>query len=98
MVFAGVKPTAPGFTQAQIWPQLGGLPKLRVAVHTPLGPIIVQADGPPTHREVTVTVPKGVQAELVVSAQETVSLPRVGVGRYKLPSGQATALVLQHCG
>jgi len=98
MVFAGIKPTAPGFTTAQITPQFGGLPKLRVAVHTPFGPIIVQADGPPTRREVTVTVPKGVQAQLVVSAQESVSLPRAGVGRYKLPSGQATVMVLQHCG
>lgn len=98
MVFAGIKPLAPGFTRAQIAPQLGGLPKLRVAVHTPLGPIIVQADAPPTRREVTVTVPKGMEADLVVSPQETVSLPRAAVGRYKLPGGQTTTLVLQHCG
>ncbi|MDX2018679.1 MAG: alpha-L-rhamnosidase C-terminal domain-containing protein [Deltaproteobacteria bacterium] len=98
MVFAGIRPTSPGFATAEIAPQLAGLPSLRVGVHTPFGPLELQADGVAGHRGVAVSVPKGVEAVLVVSPHETLSLAKAGAGRYKLPAGATTRVVLSHAG
>lgn len=98
MVFAGVRPTSPGFATAEIAPQLAGLPRMKVGVHTPLGPIVVQADGAPTHRNVALSIPTGVAALLVVSPKESLNLAKAGPGKYRLPAGETTHVVLSHAG
>lgn len=87
--FAGVTPTAPGYRSMRIRPQPASLGALKVTVFTPHGPVRVSAEGKQGARVLDVEVPRGPDGELVVDRREAIDLPRVGPGRYRLPSGRS---------
>ena len=95
MGLAGIRPLAPGFTRCEIRPQLADLELLELTAHTVRGPIGFNAQGKPGRRELTLDVPSNCEAELVVHPSETLELPRLAAGRYRLPAGRSS-VVLAH--
>lgn len=89
----GLRPLAPGFTRMQFRPQFGDLPDLQVVAQTPMGPVEVSAKRNGTGHDVVIKIPDGYVAELVLPLDVTASFPlldtdeKLGVGRYRLPSG-----------
>jgi len=83
MDIAGIRPLAPGFSRCRIRPQLGDLPDLELASHTPHGPIRFSARLEGSAHRVTVELPKGCEAELVGAG-----------GKPRLVRGGETAEVL----
>lgn len=88
MSLAGIKPLSPGFTRCEIRPQPAGLEMLELTAHTVRGPLGFSIHGKPGRRELTLEVPPGCEAELVVHPAEALNLPRMAVGRYRLPAGR----------
>lgn len=66
MDIAGIRPTAPGFTECEIRPQLHDLGDLEIEYHTPLGPIAFSARKVEKNHEISITPPPGCQATLVL--------------------------------
>jgi hypothetical protein len=98
---AGIRPLAPGFARAEIRPQLEDLPDLSLTAHTAQGPIHFKAQGSRGDRRVTLEIPHGCSAELLLPRGERVDLAPAegktpaGLRRYTLPSGQPIALHLR---
>jgi alpha-L-rhamnosidase len=97
----GLKPLLPGFQKFQVSPQLGDLPALDLTAFTVKGPIRMQCQGAKGNRDVTLEVPPGAEAELVVDERETIDLP-VGAGspppgcrQYRLPASARTSFLLK---
>ena len=96
MSILGLRPLAPGFRRCEFRPQLANLEQLDLTACTVRGPIDFTARGPLGGREITLALPPGCEAELVVPQGETLSLkPAAGQSppghrRYALPAGQAT--------
>ncbi len=94
MNLAGIQPLEPGFRRCEIRPQLADLEQLQLVAHTAPGPLGFKAQGPLGNRELTVELPAGCEAELVVPAGEELPLPKLPVksnaalGRYSLAAGQ----------
>lgn len=102
MEIAGIKPTAPGFTQCTIRPQLGDLKALQATARTAQGPLSFASQGAPGDRRLTITPPQGCQATLLLDGRESVNLPESagaapdGLKAYTLKAGNATELHLQY--
>ena len=62
----GVRPTAPGFAEAELRPQLGDLAWLRGEVPTPRGPIRLSLSRDGSGRRLAFSLPAGVQAWVVL--------------------------------
>jgi hypothetical protein len=76
---AGIRPAAPGFTKFTVRPQLKGFGKLELTYHTVRGPIHFKAEPKDGGHNVSVTVPEGSEAELLLSAEQTA---KAGAGDY----------------
>jgi hypothetical protein len=112
MSIAGIRPLAPGFAACEIRPQLGDLGDMELVARTARGPLRFASTGRRGHRNVSVTMPAGCTAELVLDGREQVDLERLpaagpvldpGAGhtpdghvRYRLPAGRAAAFELRH--
>jgi hypothetical protein len=102
MGLAGIRPLDPGFRRVEIRPQPADLSQLELVARTVRGPIVFSSLGNRGNRELSLELPKGCEGEIVLPEQESVNLapiPRpevLGLRRYALPAGQATALKLRY--
>jgi hypothetical protein len=97
MSLAGVRPLEPGYARYEIRPQLADLPDLKLDVTTPHGLIGFDACGPFGARELTLTLPRDGEGELVVDPREELPLKLAGAaGRFHLPPGRELKLILKH--
>jgi hypothetical protein len=112
MSVAGIRPLDPGFTRCEIRPQLADLGDVELVAQTVRGPIEFVSHGRRGNRELTISLPPGCEAELVLDEREQVKLDRVttlkasadlaagvkvpGHVRYRLPAGSRTVVTLQH--
>ncbi len=100
---AGIRPTQPGFAHCQIRPQLGDLQQLELDSYTPHGPIHFAASSQEDGRLVRLTIPQGVEAELVVPASQaaTIQLPPLtpdtpeGLKRFLLSNNATNEVLLK---
>ncbi len=92
----GLRPLAPGFARLQLRPQLGDLPDLETVSHTPRGPVEFKAHRDGAVHRISVKLPPGCEAELVLPAGVGVpftcldcATPPGAPHRYRLPAGGA---------
>ncbi len=71
----GVKPVAPGFAEFDVRPQIGDLAWIEGTVHSPRGPIHVRCG----QHELSLTVPAGVRAGVVLAVDAAPKGPPDGV-------------------
>jgi alpha-L-rhamnosidase len=100
MSLAGIQPLEPGCRHVRIWPQLAGLTTIQLTAQTALGPILFKTKGRSGNRELVITIPESMQAELWLDQREKITLKKLGSGErdtlaYELPSGKETTLVLK---
>jgi hypothetical protein len=99
---AGIRPLAPGFARCEVRPQLGDLERVELTYYTPHGPIDFRSDGGLGNRDIVLTVPSGIESELVVREGEKIDLKVVsskeekGWVRYRLAAGKEQVLHLSH--
>lgn len=93
MDILGIRPTSPGFTKCDVRPQLGDIGELEVTARTVQGPFVFKAARSGERYEVTLTVPEGCQATLVLPDRIPCDLPpadgraAAGLKRHILRSG-----------
>ncbi len=93
----GIRPTAPGFKEFDVRPQLGALPWIEGTVHSPLGPIHARCEQNRGGWRLSLTVPGGVRPAIVVPAGLTVrgaplqkgTATAPGTTRWTLPDAAA---------
>ena len=93
MDLAGIRPLSPGFERCRIQPQLGDLPDLELTSWTPQGPIEFSAKSEAGGHRVSLKLPAGCQAELVVPEAsrvpgERIAPPVKGLSTYRVAGGQ----------
>jgi hypothetical protein len=94
MDVAGIRPAKPGFEKCVVRPQLGDLPSVNLTANTVRGPIHFAAEQQDAGHKVTVTVPKGMSAELLVPQGAQPPLKKLspdhplGLQRYRLVAGK----------
>ena len=94
MGLAGIRPTEPGFKKCQIRPQPADIEAMELTAETVQGPIPFSSKGKKGDRKIVITLPASIQAELVLDARETISLPSIsgqkkeGLAFYQLPEGE----------
>ena len=99
---AGIRPVEPGYRRCAIRPQPSDLEELRLTSWTVLGPLRFSSIGRQGDREISITLPGQCEGELLISAQEQVSLRRISgpdswqIVRYALPAGEETVVRLRH--
>ena len=99
---AGIRPTAPGFTQCTVRPQPADLEDVALTVPTPQGPIAFACTGTRGERTLRLEVPRGCTADLILDEREQVVLPHAdgqvdgGLQRFRLPSGGTQTLHLRY--
>ena len=90
---AGIKATAPGYKKVTIRPQLGDISSLSLVNHTPLGPIVFESVKEGDGQRVSIAIPFGCEAELIVQSGCTLNLKMVEddgkLVRYCLPVGES---------
>ena len=98
----GILPVKPGFEKCTITPQPGDLEELKILAHTVKGSIGFEMIGNKTNRTVSITIPNGMDCELILDTREKVELTR-GVERvengytaYQLPAGKKSKLNLKY--
>jgi hypothetical protein len=102
MSIAGIRPTAPGFSQCTIRPQPGDLRQLELTLRTVRGDIHFRCSGLRGDRELTLEVPSTVRATLLLDPREKVSLdsgpesPTKEHKAYVLPAGRRVTLPLKY--
>ena len=96
MSLAGIRPLEPGFSRCEIRPQLADLARLELTTFTPLGALGFESRGRMGARTLRLELPPGCTGELVVSSQESLTLPGLdgaappGCRRYRLAAGTTT--------
>ena len=75
MDIAGIRATAPGFAHCEIRPQLADLGDLELTYYTVRGPIQFTAKRQPAGHEVTIRLPAGCNAELLMANASGIPLP-----------------------
>ncbi|NLF09584.1 MAG: alpha-L-rhamnosidase [Pirellulaceae bacterium] len=91
---AGVRATSPGFAACQIRPQLGDLGNLELTYHTVRGPLRFTAKRQTHGHEITIDIPAGCNAELLLPDGDEPPLRRLlpdhslKLNRYQLQSGK----------
>ncbi len=98
---AGIRPLAPGCARVEIRPQPADIAELALTARTVHGPIRFASHGLRGDRRITLEVPAGCSAELLLPRGERVDLPPAagrapaGLRRYQLPSGRTIELHLR---
>jgi len=98
---AGIRPLEPGYRRVEIRPQLADLSDLELVTRTPQGPIRFEATGKRGDRRLSVSLPAGVDGELVVPVEEQLGLTPLpdngshGTSRYRLPPSRTTRVHLK---
>ncbi|MGO9113537.1 MAG: alpha-L-rhamnosidase C-terminal domain-containing protein [Thermoguttaceae bacterium] len=101
MDIAGIRPTTPGFSRFEVRPQLGDLADLDLTYYTVRGPIGFVAEKRPKGHQISVAVPKGCDAELLLPPGDSTSLPalapdhRLGLKRFRLEAGKENVFVVR---
>ena len=72
MGVAGIQPLAPGWSKALVHPQPGDLTSLSLTTETPRGPLSVTTEGSLGDRKLSLMLPEGCEAELVLDRREQV--------------------------
>ncbi len=99
---AGIRPTAPGFTQCTVRPQPADLADVAVTVPTPQGPIAFACTGTRGERTLRLEVPRGCTADLILDEREQIAFPQAegpvdgNLRRYRFPSGTPHTLHLRY--
>ncbi len=89
----GLRALEPAFARCRLRPQLGDLPDLEAIAHTPRGPIHLKARRDGDAHAITVTIPPGCSAEVLLPPTAGMPLERLspdhpsGLARYALPPG-----------
>ena len=101
MGLAGIRPVEPGFKRVEIRPQPADVERLELTAFTVRGPLRFDSRGRRGDRRVSVALPPGCEGELVIPADEEVSLtPAAGSApaghrRYQIPGGREVVLGLR---
>jgi hypothetical protein len=81
MGVAGIQPLAPGWRKALIHPQPGDLTSLALTTETPQGQLSITTDGSLGDRKLSIFLPEGCEADLVLDSREKIE------GGRRSPSG-----------
>lgn len=73
----GIEPLAPGWTELQICPRLGGLKWAEARTPTPWGPVFARAEVGPTF-QLTVEIPAKTTAIILIPARDINSVTESG--------------------
>ena len=91
---AGISPLTPGYDIVQIRPQLGDLESVELTFHTVKGEIGFKSKGKKGKRELTIKIPEGMKAEILLDKKEKTALKSLGeskvgetIERFELTSG-----------
>ncbi len=98
----GIRPTAPGFTEFDVRPQLGDLPWIEGAAHTPGGPINIRCESDGGTLRMRLSVPPGLRPAVVFADGVDVrglppepirgAGPVRGTSRWRLPASSRRAV------
>ncbi len=95
MSIAGIQPLAPGWRRTLVHPQPGDLESLSLTAETPRGPLSLATEGLRGDRKLSLTLPGGCEAELVLDQRERTneeSGPPSGIpgtGTFRLTGGKS---------
>lgn len=100
MSLAGIRPLSPGFERVEIRPQVADLSRLQLSCFTPKGDIQFVSTGNLGNRDISITLPEGCAGELLVPAEEALSLPSLpssdsSLKRFELSAGHTHNLSLK---
>ena len=79
---------------------LADLEELNLTAYTVLGPIVFHSQGKPGNRRITLSLPEGMQGELVLAQSEKIDLPLInqdqpiGCARYRMTANQLAFTLL----
>ena len=99
---AGIKPITPGYKTFQIYPQLEDLDAVDITTNTIAGPIVFKSKGLLGNRKLSLAIPAGTTAELIVDEKEHLDLKKADVSKtpgkttYIIKGGSKLTLVLKH--
>jgi hypothetical protein len=82
MSIAGIQPLEPGWHKTLVYPQPGDLSSLALTTETPQGPLSIATEGPAGDRKLSLVLPAGCEAALVLDERETIEGkkgPRTGI-------------------
>ncbi len=100
MSLAGIRPLDPGFSRCEIRPQLADLPDLDLMAHTVKGPIEFHAKKDGRQHQLSISLPTGCAAELVVPQSSNIALPALQTAapfscrRYRMAAGSHVEFLL----
>lgn len=99
---AGIKPLTPAYKIFQIYPQLADLKTVDITTNTVAGAIVFKSRGSLGSRKLSLEIPDGTTAELVVDNREQLNLTKAdvsiipGKATYILKGGTKWSLLLRH--
>ena len=98
----GIHPVKPGFEKCTITPQPGDIEELSIQSHTVKGTILFEMTGKQFDRIITISIPQGMDCELILDQREKIDLPlgsemaEKGQKAYKLPTEKNIKLDLKY--
>lgn len=99
---AGIKPITAGYKTFQIYPQLMDLKTVEVITNTVAGPIVFKSSGVLGKRTLSLEIPVGTTAELVVDKKEHLNLKKANISTiyrkdtYIIKGGTKLTVVLRY--
>jgi len=99
---AGIKPITAGYKTFQIYPQLVDLNAVDITTNTIAGPIIFKSRGFFGSRKLSLEIPAGTTAELIVDERERLNLTKADVSliqgktTYMIKGGKKLTVLLKH--
>jgi hypothetical protein len=99
---AGIKPLTAAYKTFQIYPQLADLKTVDITTNTIAGAIVFKSRGSLGSRKLSLEIPDGTTAELVVDNREQINLTKAdvsiipGKATYILKGGTKWSLLLRH--
>lgn len=99
---AGIKPITAGYKTFQIYPQLEDLKSVDIITNTVAGPIIFKSSGLLGNRKLSLEIPIGITAELIVDERERLNLTKADVSlipgktTYIITGGKKLTVLLKH--
>lgn len=98
----GIKPITAGYKTFQIYPQLMDLRAVDITTNTVAGPIVFKSSGELGNRKLSLEIPVGTTAELIVDNREYLNLKKADISTipgktiYIIKGGTKTTLLLKH--